>query len=179
MKTTVYIGTSLDGFIARKDGDIDWLMQYGDESVFSSYEELMERVDTVLMGRHTFEKVCSFSTWPYQKEIHVLSKTLEAVPATLTGKVNLLSAGPAEALDHLSGKGFTAVYIDGGRLIQSFLQADLVDELIISTVPLLLGDGISLFGLLQADLAFRHIKTKSFATGLVMSFYERQRAPNS
>lgn len=179
MKTTVYIGTSLDGFIARKDGDIDWLMRYGDENVFKSYEALMERVDTVLMGRHTFEKVCSFPTWPYPKKVHVLSKTLEAVPATLADKVTLLSGGPAEALARLSDKGFTAVYLDGGRLIQSFLQEDLVDELIISTVPLLLGEGIPLFGSLEAGLEFRHIKTQSFAGGLVMSFYERPRNPDS
>ncbi|KAA9035910.1 dihydrofolate reductase [Ginsengibacter hankyongi] len=175
MKTIVYIGTSLDGFIARKDGNIDWLMKFASAEVFKPYEELTKRIDTILMGRNTFNKVLTFPSWPYKKKIHVLSKSLTQIPKKYKDKVTVLSLSPIDALKHLSKNGYSTIYVDGGSLIQSFLKDDLIDELIISKVPVLIGDGISLFGFLDSDLEFKHLKTESFSNGLVMSFYERQK----
>jgi dihydrofolate reductase len=168
MKTIVYIGTSLDGFIARKDGNIDWLVQFANDEAVSAYEELMNRIDTIVIGRGTFEKVLDFPSWPYEKKIFVLSNSIKQVPDIVKDKITLLSMQPKEVLNCLSHKGLSNIYIDGGKVIQNFLKEDLVDELIISKAPVLIGSGIPLFGYLDIDLSFKHIR-------LVRSYYERER----
>ena len=173
MKTTVYIGTSLDGFIARKDGNIDWLVQFADEEAVQSYEEFIRRIDAIVIGRGTFEKVISFPSWPYDKKVFVLSNSIKQVPETVRAKVTVLAMEPGELVNYLSGKGFSRVYIDGGNVIQGFLKADLIDELIISKAPVLIGSGIPLFDYLPKDLSFIHIRTKVHGNGLVRSYYER------
>lgn len=175
MKSIVYIGTSLDGFIARKNGDIDWLTQFANNEAFHSYEEFMKRVDAIVIGRGTFEKVLSFPSWPYQKKIFLLSNTIKQVPDLLKEKVIILSMKPKELLKYLSDKGFSGVYIDGGKVIQSFLKEDLIDELIISKAPVLIGNGIPLFDNLDADIKFEHTRTEIQSNGLVRSYYERKR----
>ena len=175
MKTTVYIGTSLDGFIARKDGDIDWLTKFASKEVFDSYNEFINRIDAYVIGRKTFEKVLDFPAWPYTKSVFVLSTSMKQVPIKARGKVTLLAMKPGELLDHLQKEGFSRVYVDGGKVIQDFLQADLIDELIISKVPILIGTGIPLFGELMSDLAFNHLRTETYSNGLVRSYYERTR----
>lgn len=176
MRTIVYIGTSLDHFIARANGDIDWLIPYSTPDVFESYHQLINRIDCLLMGRHTFEKVVSFEPWPYSKKVFVLSNTLKQLPEHLKDKAEIINKAPKESLAYLASQGATAVYVDGGKLIQGLLQEDLIDELIISTLPVLIGSGIPLFGGMDRDLLFKHIKTQSFPNGLVMSFYERSKA---
>ena len=175
MKTTVYVGTSLDGFIARKDGDIDWLVKYQNKEVHDSYNEFINRIDAMVIGRGTFEKVLSFPEWPYEKKVFVLSTSLKQIPETLNEKAILTTMKPAELLNYLSDKGFSNIYIDGGKVIQSFLREDLVDELIITKVPELIGTGIPLFGYLDNDLRFEHIKTNIYSDGLVKSQYKRKR----
>ena len=175
MKTTVYVGTSLDGFIARKDDDIGWLVRFQNPEVHDSYNEFISRIDAIVTGRGTFEKVLSFPTWPYEKKVFVLSTSLKQIPDTLKEKVTVLSMKPAELLSYLSGKGFSNIYIDGGKVIQSFLKEDLIDELIITKVPVLIGTGIPLFGYLDTDLEFEHIRTTTYSNGLVKSHYERKR----
>jgi len=175
MKTTVYVGTSLDGFIAREDGDIDWLVQFQNKDVHDSYTEFMNRIDAIVIGRGTYEKVLSFPSWPYEKKVFVLSTGLKQIPETLKGKVTLLSMKPKELLTYLSKEGFSNIYIDGGKVIQSFLKEDLIDELIITKVPVLTGSGIPLFGYLGNDLQFEHIRTNTYSHGLVKSHYERIR----
>ena len=175
MKTIVYIGTSLDGFIARQNGDIDWLNQFANEEAFQGYEELIARVDAMVIGRGTFEKVLTFSSWPYKKDVIVLSTSIKQLPDIARDKVVVLSMKPGEVLEYLSRKGYSNIYIDGGKVIQEFLKEDLVDELIISTVPVLIGSGIPLFGYLDNDLHFRHIQTKVRTDGLVTSYYERKK----
>lgn len=173
MKTIVYIGTSLDGFIARADGDLDWLTQFADDDAIHAYEEFMKRIDAIIIGRGTFEKILSFPSWPYEKKAFVLSSSLKQLPDTLRDKATLLSMKPRELLSYLSGMGFSSVYVDGGKVIQGFLKEDLIDELIISKVPVLIGNGIALFGFLGADLPFKHIKTEVQSNGLVRSYYKR------
>lgn len=174
MKTIVYIGTSLDGFIARKDGDLGWLSQFANEEAIQAYEELMSRIDAIVIGRGTFEKILTFPSWPYEKKAYVLSTQLNQLPGTLKDKATLLSMKPKELLSYLASVGFSSIYIDGGKVIQGFLQEDLIDELIISTAPVLLGNGIPLFGFLDADLKFKHMRTVVQSNGLVRSYYKRE-----
>ena len=175
MKTTVYVGTSLDGFIARKDGDIDWLVKYQNKEVHESYNEFINRIDAMVIGRGTYEKVLSFPEWPYKKKVFVLSTSLKQITGTLNEKATLIAMKPAVLLNYLSDKGFSNIYVDGGKVIQSFLKEDLIDELIITRVPELIGSGIPLFGYLDNDLRFEHIKTNIYSDGLVKSHYERKR----
>src|SRR4029450_10989958 len=133
-KTTVYIGTSLDGFIARKDGDIDWLTRFANDEAIHAYEEFMSGIDAIVIGRGTFEKVLTFPSWPYEKKAFVLSTSLKQLPDTLKDNATLLSMKPKELLSYLSKTGFSSIYIDGGKVIQSFLVEDAVDDLIISRV---------------------------------------------
>jgi dihydrofolate reductase len=175
MKTTVYVGTSLDGFIARKDGDIDWLVKYQNKEVHDSYNEFISRIDAMVIGRGTYEKVLSFPVWPYEKKVFVLSTSLKQIPETLNEKATLVAMKPAALLYYLSDKGFSNIYVDGGKVIQSFLREDLIEELIITRVPELIGTGIPLFGYIDNDLQFEHIKTSIYSDGLVKSHYLRKR----
>ena len=175
MRTTVYVGTSLDGFIARKDGDIDWLVKYQNKEVHDSYHEFISRIDAMVIGRGTFEKVLSFPQWPYEKKVFVLSNSLKQIPGTLNEKAMLVAMKPAALLNSLADKGYSNIYVDGGKVIQSFLKEDLIDELIITKVPELIGSGIPLFGYLDNDLQFEHIQTNIYSDGLVKSHYIRKR----
>jgi dihydrofolate reductase len=175
MTTSVYIGTSLDGFIAKKDGGIEWLTQFASEEAFASYEEFTSKIDVIVIGRGTFEKVLSFPTWPYDKKVFVLSASIKHVPDHLRDKVSIVSMAPAELLTHLLKEGFSSIYIDGGKVIQGFLNADLIDRLIVSQAPVLLGDGLPLFGVLNTELQFTHLRTMVQSNGLVRSYYERKR----
>jgi len=175
LKTIVYIGTSLDGFIARKNGDIDWLTQFANDDAIRAYDEFMSRVDVIVIGRGTFEKVMTFPSWPYEKKVFVLSKSIKQVPDVVKDKIAVLSMEPKELLNYLSDKNFSAVYVDGGKVIQGFLKEDLIDELIISKAPVLIGNGIPLFDDLNSDLKFKHTHTQVSSNGLVRSYYERQR----
>ena len=175
MRSIVFIGTSLDGFIARKNGDIEWLVQYANNEAVNAYEKFMSRIDAIVIGRGTFEKVLSFPSWPYEKKVFVLSTSIKEVPAALKEKVTILSMKPVELLSYLSSKGFSSIYVDGGKVIQDFLKEDRIDELIISKAPVLLGSGIPLFGHLDTDLQFKHTQTEVGSNGLVRSYYERKR----
>ncbi len=174
MKTIVYIGTSLDGFIARKDGDIDWLTQFANDEAIHAYEQFMSRIDAIVIGKGTFEKVLTFPSWPYEKKVFVLSTSIKQVPDIVREKVTILSMKPRELLSKLSSKGFSSIYVDGGKVIQRFLKEDLIDELIISKTPMLIGSGIPLFGYLDTDLQFKHMRTEVSTNGLVRSYYERK-----
>jgi dihydrofolate reductase len=173
MKTAAYIGTSLDGFIARKDGDIDWLIQFENQEVNQNYEEFISVIDAIVIGRGTFEKVLTFSSWPYMKKVFVLSNHIKQIPNSIKEKVTILSMEPKEVLNYLSDKGFSNIYVDGGKVIQSFLKENLIDELIITRVPILIGSGIPLFGELDNDLQFKHVQTNVYSNGLVKSLYKR------
>jgi len=175
MKTIVYIGTSLDGFIARKNGDIDWLTQFANDEAISAYEEFMNRIDSIVIGKGTFEKVLTFPSWPYEKKVFVLSTSIKQVPDKVKDKVNILVMNPDELLSYLFRGGFTSIYVDGGKVIQDFLKKDLIDELIIAKAPILIGAGIPLFASLDIDLQFKHIKTQIQSNGIIRSYYERQK----
>ena len=171
----VYIGTSLDGYIARIDGNIDLLMKFADADAIESYNGFMADIDVIVIGRGTFETVIGFPSWPYDKPVFVLSRTLTEVPDHLLEKTTITTLEPVELLRYLSDQGFKAAYIDGGKVIQSFLIADLIDSLIIATIPVLIGGGIPLFGSLETDINFEHVRTSTYPNGLVRSYYKRKR----
>ena len=169
MKASVFIATSLDGFIARADGAIDWLPPGGGEP--HGYDEFMATVDALVIGRKTFETVLTFDTWPYgEKPVFALSSRPLA-PAPLGAVVERMSGDPAEIVSLLAARGIRHVYVDGGITIQRFLEAGLIQRLIITRIPILIGAGIPLFGVTQRDIALKHIATRQYASGLVQSEY--------
>jgi dihydrofolate reductase len=175
MPNHVFIATSLDGYIATTDGGLDWLdVPNPDQSDFG-YGEFISGVDAIVMGRRTFEKVMTFGSWPYEKPVFVLSNTITNVPEPVKEKVELLGGDVRTVIKELKVRGYANLYIDGGRVIQSFLREDLIDELILTRIPVLLGGGIPLFGQLDTELNLKHRKTETFGNGLVISRYYRDR----
>ncbi len=170
----VFTATSLDGFIARKDGALDWLMKQSVGGEDHGYDALIESVDGLVMGRGTFEQVLSFGDWPYPKPVIVLSSTLSNsdLRPDLVGKVTVRSEAPEVVMADLERQGWHRAYIDGGKVIQSFLRVGLIEDLLLTRVPVLLGEGIPLFGLLDRDIDLQHIETNSFPSGLVSSRYK-------
>ncbi|PTA67089.1 dihydrofolate reductase family protein [Deinococcus arcticus] len=179
----VFIATSLDGFIARPDGRLDWLPGAlpdgppAPEGEDYGFDAFMAEIDVVVMGRATFETVQALDPWPYSARMVVLSRTLtnEAIPARLRPEVTV-HPGPVDTLvAELRAQGTGGVYVDGGQTVQAFLRAGLMDTLVITQVPVLLGTGLSLFGPLTQDVWFEHLETRSFPSGLVQSRYRARR----
>ena len=170
MKASVFIGISVDGFIARRNGELDFLPAGGGEP--HGYDEFMRSVDALVIGRKTFETVLSFDKWPYgEKPVFVLS-TRSLAPAPAGAVVGHLSGEPVEIVSGLEARGIRHAYVDGGITIQRFLRAGLIQHLIITRVPVLIGDGIPLFGSLPHDVHLRHIATRHYPSGLVQTEYE-------
>jgi dihydrofolate reductase len=172
MKTYIFIAASLDGYIARADGNIDWLMAATPPGDQHGYGEFIAQIDTIVMGRKTFETVLGFDDWPYDgKRVIILSRTLAAIPARLSGKAELHRGPVRELHGALAAGGCHGLYIDGGQTVQSFLRESLVDELTLTCIPILLGSGIPLFGALPDDLPLQHVATRVIADSLVQSSY--------
>lgn len=176
-KNSVYIATSLDGYIADKNGGIAWLDNIPNpEQDDMGYVAFTNRIDALVMGRATFETVLGFDIpWPYEKPVYVLSTTLKKVPENLNGKVFLLQGTITEILKHIHQKGYYRLYIDGGTTIQNFLKADAIDEMIITTFPILLGGGAPLFADLPKELLFELIVSKIHLNQLTQNQYLRKR----
>jgi dihydrofolate reductase len=169
VKASVFIGTSLDGFIARANGDLDFLPPGGGEP--HGYDEFMATVDALVIGRKTFEAVLTFDAWPYgEKPVFVLS-TRPLARAPLGAVVERMSGAPDDIASQLAARGIRHIYVDGGITIQRFLQAGLIQRLIITRVPVLIGAGIPLFGALKRDITLEHVATRQYASGLVQSDY--------
>jgi len=177
MANFVYIATSLDGFIASSDGSLDWLDEIPnpDRSDYG-YAEFMSGIDAIVMGRKTFEKVLTFGVWPYDKPVYVLSKSKICIPKELEKKVEVVNENPKKLVAQLKERGHQNLYIDGGITIQSFLAEDLIDEMTITRIPVLLGNGIPLFGNLFQRLYFNHERTEVLNEIMVKSHYTRVRA---
>jgi dihydrofolate reductase len=169
----VFIATSLDGFIARPDGSLDWLMSADHAGEDHGYDAFKRDIDAIVMGRGTFEAVRAFDAWPYDKPVLVLSRTLAAtpVPETLRDKVTFADLTPQAAMTHLDQQGAARVYVDGGQIVQAFLREGLIADMIISRIPVLIGGGRSLFGPAGGDIHFVHERTDPFPSGLVQSRY--------
>jgi dihydrofolate reductase len=176
MKASAFIATSLDGYIARRNGELDWLFSAtpsgGQGAEDYGYSAFIATVDTIVMGRHTFEKVLTFGAWPYAgKQVIVLTTRPLEIPEHLRASVRTMSGEPADVLNRLEEQGVRHVYVDGGATIQRFLGSNALDRLILNTVPVLIGDGISLFGTTPRDIRLRHLQTRAYPGGLVQSEY--------
>ena len=174
IKASVFIATSLDGFIARANGDLDWLI--GAESASPEqdygYQDFMDSVDTIVLGRNTFELALTFDTWPYSgKKVVALSSRTPAVPPHLVEIVEWLSLPPQHLVERLAAQGAAHLYVDGGKTIQGFLNAGLIEELTITRIPVLIGTGVPLFGPLDRDIKLAHVGTRQFENGFVQSRY--------
>ena len=169
-EASVFIGISVDGFIARANGDLDFLPPGGGEE--HGYQEFMASVDALVIGRNTFDKVLTFDEWPYGgKPVVVLSTRPIDSPADPEAVVERMEGSPQDIAARLAARGARHLYVDGGITIQRFLQAGLIQRLIITRVPVLIGSGIPLFGALPRDIALRHVATRQYSSGLVQSEY--------
>ena len=171
MIVSVFIGTSVDGFIARQNGSFDFLPEGGGEP--HGYHEFMASVDTLVIGRKTFEAVLGLPAWPYgTKKVVVLSSKAVDFSAVRESAIEWMDGSPAEIVATLAAKGSKHVYVDGGITIQRFLREGLIQRLIITRVPVLIGEGIPLFGSLPRDVRLRHVATEQYKSGLVKSEYQ-------
>jgi dihydrofolate reductase len=171
VNASVFIGVSVDGFIARLNGELDFLPADGGEP--HGYYEFMATVDTVVIGRKTFETVLSLPEWPYAgKRVVVLSsQDIDLSPVPGCG-VEKMAGNPVQIVAKLATKGARHLYVDGGITIQRFLRESLIQRMIITRVPVLIGDGIPLFGRLERDIRLRHVATQHYASGLVKTEYQ-------
>src|SRR6267143_3954092 len=170
MSVSTFVGTSVDGFIARPNGTFDFLPAGGGEP--HGYNEFIAGVDAIVIGRKTFEKFLTLGPWPYgDKRVVVLSSRPVNLSAARGGVVEQMAGTPAEIAANLSATGAHHLYVDGGITIQRFLRAGLIQRLIITRVPVLIGDGVPLFGTLPRDIRLQHVATRHYASGLVQSEY--------
>ena len=175
---SVFLGMSVDGFIARPDGDLTWLTG-GDEVGGApddgeggdfGFAEFVSGIDALVMGRGTYEVIAPLAEWPYQgKPVHVVSTTLGPDPRIT------LHRSFDEAVAALTAAGYRRVYVDGGRTVHDFLAAGLVGELTLSRVPVLIGEGHTPFGPLPADVLLEHVRTRTFPGGMVQTTYRVRR----
>ena len=170
MTVSVFVGTSLDGFIARRNGDFDFLPPGGGEP--HGYNEFIASVDAIVIGRNTFEKVLTLGPWHYgDKRVVVLSSRPVDFSAVRGGVVEQMAGPPADIVSQLAASGVHHLYVDGGITIQRFLRVGLIQRLVITRVPVLIGDGVPLFGTLPRDIRLRHVATRHYPSGLVQSEY--------
>jgi len=176
LRASVFIATSLDGFIARTDGKLDWLDAANatvPEGEDCGYHAFFESIDVLIMGRKTYEQVLSFGQWSYEtKPVIVLSRNKIEIPEQLAQTVSHSSESPKELCERLSKEGAKRLYIDGGVTIQRFLAEELINDLTITVIPVILGRGIPLFGMLKKDISLKHIATKTYDFGFVQLSYQ-------
>jgi len=170
MKASIFVGVSVDGYMARAEGALDFLPPGGGEP--HGYEAFMASVDALVIGRNTYDIVHGFDPWPYgNKPVVVLSHRELATPPA-QAVVERLSGSAPEIFSTLSARGLKHIYVDGGQTIQAFLRAGLIERLTITRVPVLIGSGIPLFGALSGDIVLKHVATHAYGSGLVKSEYE-------
>jgi dihydrofolate reductase len=170
MKLSMFVGTSLDGFIARKNGDYDFLPVDGGEP--HGYDEFIASVDTVVMGRNTLEVVLKLPSWPYGDRRVVVLSHRPVDLSRIAGQVEQMSGEPEQIVRKLEAASAQHIYVDGGVTVQEFLRAGLIHHVTITRVPVLIGEGIPLFGSVARDIRLRHIGTRQYKSGLVTSDYE-------
>jgi dihydrofolate reductase len=178
MQCSVFIATSLDGFIAREDGSLDWLPQGDVEE--HGYTEFMAGIDVIVIGRMTYETVLGFDAWPYVGKRVVVLSSRPLAPAAQQGAVfETMSGAPAGIVSQLAARGLRHAYVDGGITVQRFLAAGLIQRLTITRIPVLLGSGIPLFGAVPRDIRLDHVATRSYKSGMVQSEYTIAPSPPS
>ena len=168
------MATSLDGFIGRPDGGLDWLTsnESGESGEDYGYQAFLDTVDALVMGRNTFDKVMSFDQWPYSKQVVVLTNRSIELPRDIRDSIEVMSGDPQDIVDRLSEKGFHHLYVEGGRTIQQFLNAGLIQEMTITKLPVIIGEGIPLFASIENDIKLEHLSTSTYGNGFVQSRYK-------
>lgn len=183
LKVSAYIATSLDGFIARKDGDIQWLNKASSvvpEGEDCGFKAFMDSVDVMIMGRNTYDQVRTFNPWPYgKKQVIVLTRSELQIPDHLSDTVTYTDEEPLELFKRLSSEGARHLYVDGGITIRRFLKAGLIHEITLTQIPILLGEGKPLFGPLERDIHLAHLTTKAYDFGFVQTKYKVIEAASS
>jgi len=176
-KNSVFIATSIDGYIADKNGGIDWLHAIPNpENEDMGYEAFMNKIDALVMGRRTFETVVGFDVdWPYDKPVFVLSNSLNEIPESHKGKAFLVKGTLSKIVEDIHKKGFNRLYIDGGTTIRNFLKEDLIDEMILTTIPIVLGGGAPLFAKMPHELKFELMETKTYLKQIAQNHYKRKK----
>ncbi len=169
----VFIATSVDGFIARENGDIGWLLERDAPTEDHGYDAFIADKDVIVMGRGSFDGIRHVTPWPYNRPVLVLSASLSErdLPQELSGKVRISASAPADAMALLQAEGRRRAYVDGGQIVQAFLRAGLIADMVITQVPILLGSGRRLFGSIPSDIPLIHQATRTFPSGLVQSQY--------
>lgn len=164
---------SLDGFIAREDYTLDWLMKQNTDGEDHGYNDFVADMDGIIMGSGSFKTILTFENWPYEKPVIVMSHSLSQadVPAELREKVRISGLDPKALFASLEKEGWQRAYVDGGQIIQSFIKAGLIKDMTITLVPILIGEGRRLFGKTDRDIDLELASTKSFASGLVQTQY--------
>jgi dihydrofolate reductase len=180
-RCSAFVAASLDGFIARNDGDLDWLDEANTavpEDEDCGYREFIATVDAIIMGRKTFEKVLTFGEWPYgDLPVIVLTQRIMAESHTFPPSVSVSNESPEQVLQRLSALGHQHIYVDGGTTIGSFLALEAIDSVTVTFVPVLLGNGIPLFGPLPNDIRLKLDRSKTFDFGFVQLTYQVEKAP--
>lgn len=176
-KNSVFIATSLDGYIADKNGGINWLNFIPNPNNDDmGYIEFNKEIDALVMGRTTFETVLKFDIdWPYSKPVFVLSNKLKKIPESHKDKAFLVKGTLTEILNQIHEKGFNRLYVDGGTTIRNFLKEDLIDEMVITTIPILLGGGSSLFTELPNELEFELVGVKTYLNQITQNHFKRKK----
>ena len=169
MNASVFVGVSVDGFIARANGSLDWLPAAPESH---GYDEFMATVDVHVIGRKTYDTVLSFDGWPYGSRPVVVLSTHALAAAPTGAAVERMEGNPMDILASLERRGLGHAYVDGGLTIQGFLRAGAINRLIITRVPVLIGSGVPLFGEMPRDIALRHVGTRWYPSGLVQTEYE-------
>jgi len=175
MKISAYIAVSLDGFIARKNGNIDWLTEIDNLDSFEDYgyDEFYQTIDCLIMGSNSFTSIIKYEPWPYaDKKVFVLSHAINEVAPQDVDKYEIYSGSISALITKLQKQGYDHISIDGGQTIQSFINEGLINELTITTIPILLGEGIPLFGKVANDIKLKLVESKAYENGYVKNSYQ-------
>lgn len=173
-KISVYIATSIDGYIARSDGSLDWLDQVGGFDEDYGFKNLLDSIDAVILGRKTYEIASSVVDWPYKgKRTVILSNTLK----TVRNDAELFRGDITQLVSQLNSDGIKHAWIDGGATISQFLDLQMVDSMTLSIIPVILGNGIPLFNVIGKELPCSLVSSQSYPSGLVQIIYEIAKVP--
>ena len=183
MKCSVYIATSADGYIATTDGGVNWLHTAGDQDADMGdnpdmgFGSFIDSIDCMIMGRKCMEMISSMDLtpeqWPYgDTHIVVLSNTVKEPPENLLGKVEMYSGDIQSLIKKLETNGFKHAYIDGGSTITSFINLKLIDKMTITKAPVLLGEGIPLFGKINQSVKLENAEATAFPNEFIQIKYD-------
>ncbi len=169
----LYIAASLDGYIAKADGSVDWLAIVNDEETDYGYADFYAGVDAIAMGSRTYEQVLDFEEWPYpDKRVFVFTRRMLE---PLAHDVTFTSQSPVDFVRGLDSAGLRTLWLaGGGDLVASFMEHRLIDEYIISVIPIVLGDGIPLFKSPLPEHRLELLESTDYSSGLIQLHYRNR-----